>query len=155
MSSVVLPFPLRSMALVDERTPYGVAVVVAPHGDAWAAWVHLASGRTVALEITDDRAHALADAEAYAARVGCPFTVRSTPAGSEPNQPAARGLIYIWPHPQDGGGWSIEHESVHGDSSSLLATALSRDEAVRIARDAARRLGATFDDPSSTFGGAA
>ncbi|MCJ2069670.1 hypothetical protein MKK75_12870 [Methylobacterium sp. J-030] len=155
MTGTVLPFPLHSIALINDRTPYGVEVVLAPHGDGWAAWVRLASGRTVALEITDDRAHALADAEGYAARVGCSLTVRSTPAGGEPDRPTMRGLIYIWPNSAGGGSWGIEHESESGDSSSLLATAFSFNEAVTIARDAAQRLNATFNDPSSHFGGAA
>lgn len=83
-----------------------------------------------------------------------PLRVEGTPLGASP-EPARRGDVYIWPSPEDGGCWGVEHLSASGNSSALLATAFSFDEAVTIARSEARRLGATFDDPSSTFGGAA
>ncbi|MBE7197749.1 MAG: hypothetical protein INR70_08105, partial [Parafilimonas terrae] len=51
--------------------------------------------------------------------------------------------------------WRIDHTSASGNSGALVGTAFSLDEAVRIARDAAVRFNATFDEPSPHFGGAA
>ncbi|MGU3407699.1 hypothetical protein [Methylobacterium brachiatum] len=147
----VVAFPLRRMPLIDRRTPPGVEVILAPLADQWVAWVRTPAGRLVALECTPIRDHALSDARIYAARIGIPLTIRDTPLGAA--EAPDMGEIYIWPNPKDGGCWGVEHVSASGDSSALLATAFSFDEAVTIARAEAKRLGALFNDGDTPCGG--
>ncbi|MDP4026331.1 hypothetical protein Q8W71_27280 [Methylobacterium sp. NEAU 140] len=151
----VIAFPASRVALVNDRTPRADRVSVAPHGVAWAAWLHFPSGRTVALEYGATRDHALADAQRYCRRVGVPLYIRDRPLDAEPGNPRLRGRIYIWSGPGGLGGWHVEHESEHGDSSALLVTSFDLNEARALAREAARARGASFDDPGPTFGGAA
>lgn len=149
----VIAFPIRRMPLIDRRTPPGVEVILAPLADQWVAWVRTPAGRLVALEYTPIRDHALSDARIYAARIGIPLIIRDTPLRARETPDI--GEVYVWPNPEDGGGWGVEHVSASGDSSALLATAFSFDEAVTIARAEARRLGVTFDEGGSPLGGSA
>ncbi|TXN76072.1 hypothetical protein FV228_01540 [Methylobacterium sp. WL18] len=153
MSKIVaFPSPLST-----RKTPIAVEVIVAPQVDMWVAWLRLPTGYFTALERTLDEHHAMSDARAYAKRYGIPVTWRNTPlaiglAEPIPNRPCE---ISIWPDPEGGGCWRIDHTSASGDCGALVGTAFSLDEAVQIARDAAVRLGTTFEDPSHHFGGAA
>ncbi|TXN76170.1 hypothetical protein FV228_01340 [Methylobacterium sp. WL18] len=149
----VVAFPLRRMPLIDRRIPPGTEVILAPLADQWVAWVRTPAGRLVALEYTSIRDHALSDARIYAARFSIPLTIRDTPLGAA--GAADMGEVYIWPNPEDSGCWGVEHVSASGDSSAILATALSFDEAVNIARTEAKRLGATFNDGTAPLGGSA
>jgi hypothetical protein len=153
--SNVISFPVR---MVDERTPPAVEVIVAPipAADIWVAWLRLSCGRFIALERTSDHWHALSDARAYARRHAIPVTVLRKPLAVKLDTPPTpgRGWISIWPDPEDGGSWRVDHVSEHGDSAGILASAFSFEEAVVIAREAASRTGAVFEDPSH-LGGAA
>jgi hypothetical protein len=144
---------MRRMPLIDRRTPPGVEVILAPLADQWVAWVRTPAGRLVALEYTPIRDHALSDAKAYATRMAIPLTIRDTPIGAADTPDM--GEVYIWPSAENGGCWGVEHASASGDSSTLLATAFSFDEAFTLARAAAQRLGATFDEGESPLGGSA
>lgn len=106
---------------------------------------------------TPDEGHAMSDARAYAKRHGIPVTWRDRPlaVGLDEPTPHRPGEISIWPDPEDGGCWRVDHTSASGDSGTIVGSAFSLDEAMRIARDAAVRFGATFDEPSPHFGGAA
>ena len=149
---VAFPSPMS-----NRRTPVAIEVIVAPAADLWVAWLRLPCGRFVALERTPDEWHALADARAYAARHAIPVTVRSKPVAVALDEPAPHrpGEISIWPDPEDGGSWRVDHTSASGDSVGIVGSAFSLDEAVHIARDAARRLNATFVEPNPFLGGAA
>lgn len=148
----VVPFPSR---MVDERTPPATEVIVAPVADMWVAWLRLPAGQFIALERTSDEWRALADARAYARRHAVSVTVLREPLALMPDEPAApgRGWISVWPDPEDGGSWRVDHVSASDDSARIVGTAFSFDAAVDIARKAAQRTGATFDYPS-TLGGA-
>ena len=153
MSNVVaFPSPMS-----NRRTPIAVEVIVTPAADLWVAWLRLPCGRFVALERTPDEWHALQDARAYADRHAIPVTVRRDSLSVALAEPAPHrpGEISIWPDPEDGGCWRVDHTSASGDSVGIVGSAFSLDEAMAIARDAARRLGATFDEPRSPLGGAA
>ncbi|MCJ2052611.1 hypothetical protein [Methylobacterium sp. J-070] len=149
---VAFPSPMS-----NQRTPIAIEVVVAPLCDLWVAWLRLPTGYYTALERTPDEWHALRDARAYAARHNIPVTVHSKPLAVVLDQPqaACRGEISIWPDPDGGGCWRVDHVSASGDSAAIVGSAFSFGEAVTIARDAAARLSANFDDPFSNFGGAA
>lgn len=151
----VISFPVR---MVDERTPPAVEVIVAPipAANVWVAWLRLPCGRFIALERTSDRWHALSDARAYARRHAIPVTVLREPLAVKLDTPPTpgRGWISIWPDPEDGGSWRVDHVSNSGDSAGIVGSAFSFEEAVVIARAAAQRTGATFDYPP-TLGGAA
>lgn len=153
MSKVVaFPSPMST-----QRTPVAVEVIVAPAADLWVAWLKLPDGRFVALERTPDDWHAMSDARAYAKRHGIPVTWRAIPLAVELDEPTPHrpGEISIWPDMEDGGCWRVDHTSASGDSGGIVGTAFSLDEAVRIAREAARRLGATFDEGENALGGSA
>ncbi len=60
-----------------------------------------------------------------------------------------RGWISIWPDPEDGGSWRVDHVSESGDSAGNVGSAFSFDGAVAIAREAAQRTGAIFDEGGS------
>lgn len=149
---IAFPSPLST-----RKTPIAVEVIVAPQVDMWVAWLRLPTGYYTALERTPDEWHALRDARAYAARHNIPVTAHSKPLAVVLDEPraAGRGEITIWPDPDGCGCWRVDHVSASGDSAAIVGSAFSFGEAVAIARDAARRLGATFDDPSSHLGGAA
>ena len=153
MMDNIIAFP--RLPLVNERTPQGVEVILAPLAGAWVAWVRLHNGRVVALETTPDRAHALRDATAYADRFGILLTIRTVPLGDDAPDPALAhgGDLYVWPSPEDGGSWCIEHVSASGDASAMIATAFSFGEAVALARETARRIGATFTEDGGSLGG--
>ena len=149
----IIAFP--RLPWMDARTPRGVEVIVAPLAGAWVAWVRLPGGRVVALESTQDRAHVLRDATAYADRFGILLTIRTIPLSDKTPDPAlARGGdLYVWPNPEDGGSWCVEHVSASGDASAMIATAFSFGEAVALAREAAQRLSATFVEGGGSLGG--
>lgn len=149
---VVFPSPLAT-----RKTPIAIEVIIAPQADLWVAWLRLPTGYFIALERTPDEQHAMSDARAYAKRYGIPMTWRDTPlaVGLAEPYPHRPGEISIWPDAADGGCWRIDHTSASGNSGALVGTAFSLEEAVRIARDAAVRLNAIFDEPSPHFGGAA
>ena len=144
----VIAFP---SPLSNARTPIAVEVIVAPQVDQWVAWLRLPTGYFTALERTPDEWHALRDARAYAARHGIPVTVHSKPLAVALDQPPAtgRGEVTIWPDPDGGGCWRVDHVSASGDSAAIVGSAFSFGEAVAIAREAAARLGATFDGPAA------
>lgn len=152
--STIVPFP---SPMSNARTPVALEVIVAPLADLWVAWLRLPTGYYTALERTPDQEHALRDARAYAGRHGIPVTVHSKPLAVMLDEAPAKapGEIAIWPDPDGGGCWRVDHVSASGHSASIVGSAFSFGEAVTIARDAAARLGATFDDPFSNFGGAA
>lgn len=153
MSNVVaFPSPMS-----NRQTPIALEVIVAPQADVWVAWLRLPTGYYTALERTPDEWHALRDARAYAARHKIRVTVHSKPLAVMLEQVPAKspGEIAIWPDPDGGGCWRVDHVSASGDSAAIVGSAFSFGEAVTMARDAASRLGATFDDPFSNFGGAA
>lgn len=141
---VAFPSPM-----VNDRTPVAVEVIVAPVADIWVAWLRLPCGRYIALERTSNHWHALADARAYAARHSVPVTVLREPLAVKLDTPARPGLgwISIWPDPEDGGCWRIDHVSESGDSAGIIGSAFSFEGAVAIAHEAAARTGATFDAP--------
>lgn len=149
MNVIAFPSPM-----VSDRTPAAVEVIVAPVADMWVAWLRLPAGQFIALERTSDEWHALADARAYARRHAIPVTVLREPLAVKLDTPATpgRGWISIWPDPEDGGCWRVDHVSESGDSAGIVGSAFSFDGAVAIAREAAQRTGATFDFPS-TLGG--
>lgn len=146
-----------SSPMSNQWAPIAIEVIVAPQADLWVAWLRLLTGYYTALERTPDEWHALRNARAYAARHGIPVTVHSRPLAVVLDEPpaAGRGEITIWPDPNGGGCWRVDYVPASGDSSAIIGRAFSLGEAVTIARDAAQRLSATFDDPFSNFGGAA
>lgn len=81
--------------------------------------------------------------------------VRSQAPGFVARQPTRRGEVYIWSSPDRGRSWNVEHLSASVDSSALLANTFTLDEAVRIVRETAHRLGAIFDEGDTPFGGSA
>ncbi|MCJ2068389.1 hypothetical protein MKK75_06120 [Methylobacterium sp. J-030] len=113
-----------------------------------------ASGRYVALERTPDKEHALRDARAYSARHhGIPVSVLSGPLAVvlDRSVPSRRrqGEISIWLDKRAGDRWRVDHWSASGDSVGSVGAAASLSDAVALARDAATRLGATFDQGSA------
>ena len=149
----VVAFP---SPMVSDRTPAAVEVIVAPAANLWVAWLRLPAGQFIALERTSDQWHALADARAYARRHSIPVTVLRDPLAVKLDTPATsgRGWISIWPDPEDGGCWRVDHVSEFGDSAGIVGSAFSFEAAVTIARDAAQRTGATFNYPSDPGGAA-
>lgn len=61
----------------------------------------------------------------------------------------------MWPDPDGGGFWRVDHISASGASAAIVGSAFSFREAVAIARNAAQCHGAAFDNSSPNFGGAA
>lgn len=145
MTGSIVPFP---SPLSNERTPAAVEVIVAPLADLWVAWLRHPTGRYIALERTPDEWHALSDARTYAKRHGISVTVLREPLAVVLDQPAPHrpGEISVWPDMESGGCWRIDHTSASGNSVGIIGTAFSFEEAVAIAREAARRTGAVFDE---------
>ena len=153
---VVVPFP--NLPLIGASTPPACAVIVAPHpGGQWIAWVQAARGRPVVLEATSNREQVIDDARTYAARHMIPLRIQDAPLAADeaPPTPGTGGEVWVQSSERDGGSWDVEHISASGDTMAVIANSFSFDGAVAIARDAAARLGATFEDPYPHFGGAA
>lgn len=54
------------------------------------------------------------------------------------SEPPSRGVIYVWPHSDEGGSWCVAHASASGHSEAIVSRGhFTYDEAVAAARKAA------------------